>query len=114
MWWRWQRGRKRITSEIHPDEILIDSSNISEFDIDRFEGRIEKPLSPKSFAFVAGLLALVLLCLTTRAGVLQIARGATLAQEAQDNQLAQQVLFADRGVITDRTGVPLAYNSKDS
>ncbi len=105
---RRRRGRK--ATEIHPDEILLDSENMGEFDQDQFEGRIERPLGRRSFLAVGTALAVFVILLTGRAGVLQIAQGASYAQRAQNNQLEERVLFADRGSIVDRTGLPLAYN----
>lgn len=104
------RRRKKITSHIETDEILIDSQNAGKFDRDQFEGRIERPLSRRSFWFVGAFVMLALFGLVVRAGNLQILHGVAYAQEANDNQLSQQVIFADRGIIVDRNGVPLAYN----
>ena len=109
----WRR-KKRIKSEIHPDEILIDSKNIGEFDTDRFEGRIERPLGRRSFLSIASLLLVLVLVLVGRAGELQIVQGATYAKQAEENQLEQKVIIADRGTIVDRNGVTLAFNDRAS
>ena len=113
-WWRKRllHRHPRLHTEIHPDEILIDSTNVSEFDRDRFEGRIERPLNRRSFFFSGIVVALIFVALLSRAGTLQIAHGATYAKQAIENQLAQHAIIADRGVITDRTGVLLAYNER--
>ena len=39
-------------------------------------------------------------------------RGAALADRARTNQLEQRSIVADRGIITDRTGIALAYNER--
>lgn len=104
--------RRRRHAEINPDEILIDTSNISDFDRDRFEGRIERPLSRRSFVITSSLIALLSFALLARAGTLQVAEGAQYAKQARENQLAEQVIFADRGVLQDRTGEPLAWNER--
>ncbi len=106
------RKRRRLVEEIHPDEILIDSSNLPEFDRDQMEGRIERPFGRRSFIAAGAVVALVLILLLARAGVLQLVRGTAYAKMSEDNQLSNQVLFADRGIITDRNGTPLAYNSR--
>ncbi len=108
--WPLFRRRKRVRAEIQPDEIFIDSSNVSDLNRDQFEGRIERPLNSRSFFLSGGVLLLVFSALLLRAGNLQIVHGATFAKQAQENQSSQKVLFADRGVIVDRTGLPLAYN----
>ena len=104
------RGRRRKQAEIQPDEIFIDSS--ADFDRDQFEGRLERPLRRRSFIMTASVVAILSLALLTRAGFMQMAQGATYEKMAEENQLAQKILFADRGVITDRTGLPLAYNER--
>jgi penicillin-binding protein 2 len=108
------RKKSKLTSEIHPDEILIDASNVAEFDRDQFEGRIERPLSRRSFLMAGGLMALLLVGYVARASDLQIIQGAAYAEQAKNNQLSQKVIFADRGIIQDRNGVPLAYNERAS
>ncbi len=108
------RGAGKIQTEIHPDEIFVDSHNAQEFNRDQFEGRIERPISRKTFLFVGVLLAAVFVVFFARAGTLQIVRGAAYAKQAKDNQLTQKILFADRGELVDRTGVSLAYNVRSS
>jgi penicillin-binding protein 2 len=110
---RW-RKRKKLQTEIRPDEILIDSSNVPDFDRDRFEGRLERPLNRKSFVVAGVCAALLLVAFTARAGSLQLVQGASYAARAEQNQLAQKIIFADRGIITDRNDIPLAYNERQS
>lgn len=108
----WRRRRKRHRGEIHPDEILIDAHNPSDFDRDSFEGRIEKPLGQRTFVGAGAVVALIVLGMLVRAGNLQVAQGAAYATQARENQLEQKVLFADRGVLEDRAGRPLAWNDR--
>jgi len=110
---KWGRRNKRKV-EIHPDEILLDSSNLPEFDTDQMEGRIERPLGRGSFIAAGAILALMFAGLMVRAGDLQIARGAAFAKQAINNQLNETPIFADRGIITDRNGTPLAWNERSS
>ncbi len=107
------RGKKKH-QEIDPDEILIDSANTGEFDRDQFEGRIERPLSRRSFAYAGFLIGFIVLMLLVRAGDLQIRGGAAYAKQARENQLEQTIIFADRGVLEDRAGRPLAWNERAS
>ena len=108
--WRKSYGRRKNHREIDPDEILIDSQNISAFDTDQFEGRMERPLSRRSLSAAGLLVAVGALLLLARAGDLQILNGTAYAKQAEENQLEHVVLFADRGVIEDRAGRPLAWN----
>ena len=107
------KGRKKHR-EIDPDEILIDSANAGEFDLDQFEGRIERPLSRHSFIAAGTLIGVLAILLLGRAGNLQIINGAAYAKQARENQLEQKVIFADRGAIDDRAGRHLAWDERKS
>lgn len=110
---RWWFRRGTIRSEIHPDEILIDSENVSEFDTDQFEGRIERPIKRSQLAAAGGAIAVIVVLLFVRAGMLQVVHGQEYATQAEQNQLAEQTIFADRGAIVDRNGVQLAWNERE-
>jgi penicillin-binding protein 2 len=108
---KWKRKRIR-DSEIAPDEIFLDSSNAPDFDRGRFEGRLEKQLSDRSFIYLGATLGLVFLVLIARAWDLQVTHGGEFALESAHNSLASDVLFAQRGIITDENGVVLADNTQ--
>ena len=75
---RWKRsGLKydRREKDIDPDEIFIDSSNLPNFDVDQFEGRIEKPISRKSIFTFSGVFLLIVLIFIGRVWILQINNG---------------------------------------
>lgn len=99
---------------VEADEILIDSVNPAAFDRDRFEGRMERPLSRATFVAVGVGVIFILGGLAVRAATLQLLNGDTYAAVAQDNQISERITIADRGILTDRTGIPLAYNSRAS
>ena len=102
--------RKRQYREVEPDEILIDAQNLPGFDSSRLEGRIERPIESKIFRnFLLALGALVLV-FTLQLAKLQIVDADSLRERAEANRLAQSVLIAERGYITDRSGEPLALN----
>ncbi len=109
---RWWFRRGKIRSEIHPDEILIDSQNVSDLDRDQFEGRIERPISRKQIMFAGGAVAVAITLLFARAGMLQVVHGAEYALQAQQNQLQELTIFADRGTIVDRNGLSLAWSER--
>ncbi len=108
------RRKSKFTTEINPDEILIDASNVPEFDRDQFEGRIERPLGRRTLFMASALMGLLFVGYIARASDLQLIQGSTFAERAKNNQLAQRTIFADRGIIEDRNGVPLAYNERQS
>jgi len=107
----WMRRRLR-DPEIAPDEIFLDASNAPAFDRARFEGRLEKPLSHRSFMYLGAVLALLFLTLAVRSWNLQVTNGAEFASESAHNSLEVRTLFAPRGIITDVHGVVVAENAE--
>lgn len=109
-----KRGRffKKRTHgyELNPDEIFLDSSNLSGFDTSSLEGRLEKPISRNTFAGIGIIIVLMLMTLSVQAANLQMRQGSTYAAQSEKNRLSPKVLFAERGAIVDRNGVPLVYN----
>ena len=105
-WWR----KRRLNPEIEPDEIFLDASNAPAFDRDRFEGRLEKPLSSATFFSLTVALAIFFSVLIIRAWNLQITNGSAFFAESTHNSLEAVTLFAPRGIITDFQGVVLAEN----
>ncbi len=106
----WQR-RKRKDLEIAPDEIFLDASNAPAFDRARFEGRLEKPLSRRTFFYLAATLTILFSILIVRSWDLEIANGALFAAESAHNSLEARTLFAPRGIIIDVHGTLIAGNA---
>ena len=104
------RRRRAHIHEIAPEEIFLDSSNLPVHEASQFEGRVERPVSRRSIFAVGITFALVAVVFGGRAFDLEIARGATFAEISRDNTLESWPLFAERGLIYDRTGKPLAWN----
>lgn len=106
---KWVRKRRRDL-EIAPDEIFLDASNAPSFDRNRFEGRLERPLSASAYWSLGAGLFLLFSVLAVRAFQLQVVQGGSFSEESAHNSLAAEMLFAPRGVITDRNGTVLAQN----
>lgn len=96
--------------EIAPDEIFLDSHNSPRFDRHQFEGRIERPIGRTALSIFSVSLLIVALGLLYKTFSLQIVKGDDYREQAEQNRLAHSILFSDRGVIYDRTGVALAWN----
>ncbi|MGH7141519.1 MAG: penicillin-binding transpeptidase domain-containing protein [Minisyncoccia bacterium] len=110
MKWRW-RPKAHVTRDIAPDEIFADAQNRAGLDTDRFEGRMEKPLGYRSFLGVGIAIAAIIICYAGQAWNLQLKNGTAYAERAQQNQLANETLFAPRGLILDRDGRVLVGNN---
>ena len=99
--------------EIEPDEIFIDSTNLPEFDTDQFEGRIERPISRSSLAFIGIAFFIVGALFGWKIWDLQISQGVLFASISESNRLDNSIVFADRGVIYDRNDNELAWNAEN-
>ncbi len=105
-------GRKNLKdNEIAPDEIFLDSSNLPNFDVHQFEGRFEKPITKKTIFLLGSFFILIGIVFISRVGVLQISKGDSFKKRSENNRLQHTPLFSERGIIYDRNGVELAWNS---
>ncbi len=100
--------------EITPDEIFLDAANISGFDRGRFQGRLERPISSKTFTGLFISLGIIAIIILVQTGKLQIIKGGAYAYESKQNHIRSSVLFAPRGVITDRYGTILVNNIENA
>jgi penicillin-binding protein 2 len=105
------RRNIRINKEIEPDEIFLDSHNSPMFDTQQFEGRLEKPISKLTLTLVLIFFFLVLITFGVKTWVLQIKNGEIMSERSENNRLRHTPIFAARGVIYDRNGIELAWNS---
>jgi penicillin-binding protein 2 len=107
MWW----GRKRIYgSEIMPEDVFLDATNRPGLNATQLEGRIERPVEPIAIFSVGILFAIAVLVFIGTAFNLQILQGDAYADISRNNRLDRSVLFASRGIVTDRNGEELIWN----
>lgn len=106
--------KKRRNFEIYPDEIFLDSENISEFNRDQFEGRIEKPLGKFSFFSVGTFFAIIIFVFLFRAFFLQVVYGENYSIRSENNRLRSAIIMPNRGIIYDRNNEKLAWNGPGS
>ncbi len=95
-----------------PDEIFLDSENIQNFDVQQFEGRIEKPVSKRSIYFLGISFFVCGVLFLSRLAYLEINKGEFYLKRSENNTLDKNIIFADRGIIYDRNKVELAWNTK--
>ncbi len=102
---------RRHGGEIDPDEIFLDSSNLPDFDTQQFEGRIEKPISKTTIFSLGVFFVLIIVVFVFKLFSLQITEGEYYSERGDNNRLKHSVIFSERGIIYDRNGVELAWNS---
>ena len=104
-------NRRRKYHEIDPDEVLMDARNVSQFDRDQFEGRIERPISKPVLYSVLFTFLFIAVVYIFQAGNLQLMHGSEYLTRSQANILRPVPIFAARGIIYDRNGTALAWNA---
>lgn len=106
------RRRKKHTGghELAPDEIFLDSTNLPNFDHARLEGRLEQPVPRGAYLALMLVVALIFVVLLSQAVQLTLIKGPAYAAQSEKNRLRPEVIFAERGAITDRYGTNLAWN----
>lgn len=105
-----RRARKEASHEILPEDVFLDSQNLSKLNIHQMEGHLERPLGRHVF-YVAILLATLLIFgFTYRLFSMQIVNEKIYSEKADKNHLKKIPLFALRGTISDRNGKLLAWN----
>ncbi len=103
--------RKKRSGEIDPEDIFIDAKNLPSFEMDRLEGRIEQPIGQKMLLVTGAIISLIILLFAGRLFSVQILKGDEFAERSGSNYLRHTALFAERGRILDRNGIPLAFNT---
>lgn len=110
---KFRKKTNLINRDIDPDEIFLDSENLPNFNTQQFEGRLEKPIPKRSIFFVGIFFAVVAFIFIYKLGSLQIIQGEAYYKKSENNTLNKQPIFADRGLIYDRKGTLLAWNTWD-
>lgn len=105
-----KNNRKRII-ELHPDEILLDVHNLPAFDRQQFEGRLEQPIKKRTLGAMLIVFVSIASLFVVRLAYLQIVKTDYYATKSEQNSLDHIPIIADRGLIYDRSGVELAWNT---
>jgi penicillin-binding protein 2 len=106
-----RRARKAASYEIDPEDVFLDSENLSALDTNQLEGQLERPLGAHVF-YGALLFTLLVTCgFSYRLFSMQVLEAEIYQEKSDNNHLKQVPLFALRGTISDRNGEILAWNS---
>lgn len=105
------RHLDQLARDINPDEIFLDSKNLPGFNKDQFEGRIEQPIGMSSIIGVALVFLIIEIIFLGKVINLQLVHGAEYLKKSENNRLEHTPIFAMRGVIYDRNGEKLAWNT---
>lgn len=105
-----KRNKKINTHSIDPDEIFMDTLNVSGLDTQQFEGVIERSITKKTFSMTGLVFLVVGVIFIGKLVLLQIVEGNDYLIKSENNRLHHTPVFADRGVVYDRNQKELAWN----
>jgi penicillin-binding protein 2 len=106
-----RRARQAASREIDPEDVFLDSQNLSSFNVDQMEGHLKRPIELKAHYLFLGVLLLLFIGVGVRLFDMQIVNALSYQEKADRNHLRTTPIFAHRGTISDRTGELLAWNS---
>lgn len=108
-----RRAKIAASHEIAPEDVFLDSQNLSKLNVNQMEGQLERPLGRHVFYFSLVVIIFILGGGVYRLFSMQIIDGDVYAAKADRNHLKSTPLFALRGTISDRSGNLLAWNTLD-
>ncbi len=106
-----RKARIAASHEISPEDVFLDSENISKLNLNQMEGHLEKPLSKYVFYFSVLFIFVLVGGFSARLFAMQIVEGKSYKEKADRNHLKSTPIFALRGTISDRNGNLLAWNT---
>jgi penicillin-binding protein 2 len=106
-----RRVKKASSHEIDPEDVFLDSQNLSSLNTDQFEGHLERPIGQYVFYSFLVIFFLLIGGFSWRLFSMQVLEGETYAIKADSNHLKKIPLFPLRGIISDRNGELLAWNT---
>lgn len=113
-WFRYiftSRSKKHNLLEIDPEDVFLDSKNLSSLNTNQLEGQLEKPLEKYVFYSTICLVGTLICFVSYRLFMMQIVNYDSFQEKADSNSLKRVPLFSLRGTISDRNGIPLAWNT---
>ncbi|MFH0755057.1 MAG: penicillin-binding transpeptidase domain-containing protein [bacterium] len=105
---------EKRAKDIDPDEIFLDSENLPKFNIDQFEGRLEKPISFSTFILFSIICFFIFGGFFLRAFNLQVINGKVYLEKSENNRFKNTLIFSNRGIINDRKNNNLVWNTASS
>lgn len=106
--------QKRYAEHVSVEEVLLDGSNLNEFDYSRLEGKRERRITDKEVRLVWIVFLLIAAGFFYQILQLQLVEGAHYRSIAENNQVDETVIIAERGVVTDRNGELMIWNEVDT
>lgn len=106
-----RKKRNKYLGEINPEEILVDVSNLGNFNLQQMEGALSKVLDKKTLYTVALVITFIMFFFLYKMYDMQVINSDHYAQLAERNKFRSSPIFPKRGAILDSGGELLAWNT---
>jgi len=103
----------RYRNNVEVEEVLLDASNIPQFDRGRLEGKRELPITKRNVYTLGALFFVIVAAFTVQVFSLQIIHGGEYSAIADNNIIDKAIIIAERGVVYDIRGEMIAWNEVD-
>jgi penicillin-binding protein 2 len=105
--------QERYTQTVDVEEVLLDASNIPDFNTGRLEGKRELPITNRSLRTIWLIFLFIAVVFLYQLFKLQVVQGEEFRSIAENNRVDRAVIIAERGVIYDRHGELIVWNEVD-
>ena len=108
-----KRRKKNKRYQLFADEALFDSKNVSDLNESKFEGILEKSIQDKNMSYLLKIFLFISFILIAQIFYLQVINHNKYSVKSRNNFIKEEPIFLERGLIYDRNGVELAWNSSE-
>ena len=106
-----RRAKEAASHEIDPEDVFLDSQNLSSLNINQLEGQLSRPLGIRVYYLFTIFIVVLFGATIFRLFGMQITNFSVYQEKADRNHLRATPIFAHRGTISDVNGDLLAWNS---
>ena len=103
--------KRRKQRALDMDDVFADALNLSDLQKESLEGKKVRLISSFNIYFLSFLFFFILIIFSVRLFDLQLLKGEKYRKISLNNSLEKNIIFAKRGIIKDRYGRVLAFNS---
>lgn len=106
-----RRAKEAASHEIDPEDVFLDSQNLSRLNINQLEGQLSRPLGVHVYYLFTFFIIVLFGATVFRLFGMQITDFNSYQEKSDRNHLRTTPIFAHRGTISDVNGDLLAWNS---
>ncbi|MEN9920535.1 MAG: hypothetical protein RL538_428 [Candidatus Parcubacteria bacterium] len=105
--------KERYLSQVEVEEVLLDGSNLLDFNQGRMEGKRELPIKRSSVRTIGIIFSCIAFVFFYQIFTLQVVKGEEYRSISENNRVDKVHIIAERGVVYDRNGEMIVWNEVD-